>query len=191
MDNLLDNVGQLGEESIRIGGRKIEDLPLAEGTHARPQLTVVRAVEKRNKIANIIARYPDQTVAYLKSRIVEAEKNIVRVTKVEANETKLVDDYKGHISLCNYRDKEIARITADQTLSLEEHTKQVKALYKQFPAYQIDAMETQIKQSQKSVERVKDVIDKEHHTIREFTEVMGLCMARDLELKAIGVTLSS
>ena len=191
MNNLLDNVGQVGIESIRIGGRKIEELSLAEGAHARPQLTVAREVEKRNKIANILARYPEQKVPYLQSRIKEAEENIVRVTKVQANETKLIDDYKGYISLCLYRDKEIARITADNALSLEEHTKQVKALYKQFPPYKIEAMETQIKQSQQSVKRVNDVIDKEHHTIRQFTEVMGLCMARDLELKAIGVTISS
>lgn len=191
MDNLLDNVGQVGIESIRIGGRKIQDLPLAEGAHARPQLSVAREVERRNKIENILARYPDQKVDYLQSRIKEAEENIVRVEKVQADETKLIDDYKGHISLCQYRDKEIARITDDQTLTLEEHTKQVKDLYKRFPPYKIEAMETQIRQSQTSLQRVKDVIDKEHKTIREFTEVMGLCMARDLELKAIGVTISS
>jgi hypothetical protein len=186
---LESNVGEYGVKSIRLAGQRIENLPIAENAGAAPQLSVAQDIEKQSQVENILARYPNQKTPYLKSRITEAHENIKRMEKLIHDEQALVEEYRVTIGLCARRDEDIKKITAQQELSLEEHTQQVKALYLKVPPYNIKAMETQIKQSEQSIKRAEKVIKTEYGTVAEFTRYLTLCEARDLELKALGVKL--
>ena len=66
------NIGEVGVDSVRIGGMTPDDLPIGEGHQAALQLPGARELERQGKIANVRARYPMHDVAYLESRITEA-----------------------------------------------------------------------------------------------------------------------
>jgi hypothetical protein len=66
-----------------------------------------------------------------------------------------------------------------------EDAEKIKQLLKQYPPYNIQALEDQINQFEQSIKRCDSVIDKEYDSIAEFTKNLALVQQRDLELKAL------
>ena len=174
-----DNIGVTGVESIRLNDMKIEDLPIRENAIAKHQLPLAEDTERQNKINNIIAGYPKQRVSYLESRIAEADVNIRRINEMKVQEQARISEYTAQISLCKYRDKEIAKIEENDP----EREAKIKQLFKDFPPYVVEKMEQQIKQSTESIERADEVIAQEYKTIADLREVKALCEQRDIKLR--------
>jgi hypothetical protein len=171
---VTSNIGKTGVDSIRIGGMKLDDLPMAEAAQAKAELPKFIEQERLQKIANIKAEYPPQTTAFLDSSIKACEENIVRVGQMRDRENALISEYVSIITMCQYRDKQIAKLTDEG---------EIKELLKEFPPYKIDALQQQIIQSTESIERADSVIAREYKDIAEFKELTGLCHQRDSKLK--------
>jgi len=174
------NIGQVGVESIRIGGMRVQELPIAEAAIVKPQLPLARDTVRKNKINSVLKKYPDQRTAYLRSRIVECEGNVERVGTTRAQQNQMIAEYSGLLSMCRYRDEEIARAADEE---------QVKALKKRFPPYDVGAMSQQILQCTESIERADAVVAQEYKSIAEMRELIGLTTLRDNELKALGARI--
>lgn len=173
------NIGQVGVESIRLNGMKVEDLPIGEAARVQPQIELARDTERQNKIANVIAKYPTQRVDYLEGRIREAKQNQENMARLAQTEQQRIMEYQGHIEMCKHRDREIAK------LDPERDAASIKALKVQFP-YVIDRLEAQIEISKESIDRFNEVVRRESSDIDEMGQVLGLCKQRDLELKNLG-----
>lgn len=178
------NIGETGPQSIRLNGTRVENLPLGESARAVSQMPLVHATERLNKIAAIKARYPAATTEYLQSRIEEAAENIERTTKLKQDLAAQINEYTGHVSLCRYRDDEIAR-AADIPDEVQRDIF-IKDVKRRFPQYSVEAMELQIKQSREGIERADDVIAQEYKSIAELSGVLRQCAQRDAELRALG-----
>jgi hypothetical protein len=176
------NIGQVGVASIRIAQTKIEDLPLVAGAHARNQIADALAHEKRNKIATVRAKYPPETIAYLDGWLRECTENIERIKIVKLQQSEIINEYTGHISMCSYRDEEVAKLDENIPGDLE----QIKLLKKRFPPYQVGKMQDQIQMCREALERCDDVIEAEFKSIAMLQERRGMCEFRDKELKALG-----
>jgi len=174
----MSNIGQTGLESIRIGGMKIDNLPIAESAITKQQMPEVDASIKRNKLGNIIAKYPKQTVDWVKGAIKECEDTIKKIRALKEQQQKMIDEYTGHISLCDYRDKEIAK-TTDMT--------KIADLKLKFPPYNVESMKQQIVQCKEAIIRSDGVIDSEHKSIAELRDLLTVCKKRDEELKPFGI----
>lgn len=171
------NIGQQGVDSIRIQGMKIDNLPMVPSAHVKEQLPKVYQTEKEQKIADIKAKYPKQTVNYLNSRIKECKENIIRVNDFINKLNNDIATYTGQISMCAHRDKLISK------LHPEEDKEEIRELRKQFPLYDVAAMNTQIDQFKDSIDRGHEVIKQENESIAEHREILALCQQRDKELK--------
>jgi len=180
------NIGQVGVESIRIKGRMIDDLPLGQGNEAKAGLPAAIEQERLNKIETINANYPTHRIDYLISRINECEENKKRMMLTIAQLGKMSSDYKGQIVMCEHRDREIAIAQEDVMLSDDEITAKVRELRRQFPLYDVVAMEQQIIQNDEGTERCTKVIEQEDTSIKELTEVLTLCRERDKKLAEYG-----
>ncbi len=176
------NVGISGPASVRLGGRCIENLPIAEGARAKEQLPAVFEADRQSKIESIKARYPKATVLYLESRIKDCHENIERIQNYRAEQQKQIGEYTSHLALCEHREKEIAKIAEDDP----DRAAKIKDLKRQFPLYDVEAMKVQIAQFEEGCQRCDQVIEQEHQSISELSEVIGRCKQRDLELKNLG-----
>lgn len=172
------NEGTIGIDSIRIGGMKLDNLPIAEGANAKQQWAGIQEADKANTIVNISAKYPKQSVAWVTGAILEAEDTIRRVRDLMVRQQTMINEYIGHISLCEHRDREIAKT---------DDVDKIKALRLQYPPYNVDAMNVQIRLCKEAIERSNTVIDKEHDSIFELKELRSQCELRDSELKPYGV----
>jgi hypothetical protein len=182
MTSADSNIGISGPESVRVGGRRIENLPIAEAARAKDQIPAVYKTDLQNKIAAIKAKYPPAKVVYYESRTRECHENIDRVQKFSDNLRRQISEYTAQITMCKYRDKEIANIPEDDP----DREEKIRDLKKRFPLYQVDAMEAQIVQFEEGCVRSEEVIKKENASIAELSEAIGLVKQRDLELKRLG-----
>ena len=176
------NIGATGVDSIRINDMRICDLPIAESAIAKQQLPLAEDVERQNKINNILAGYPTHRVPYLESRIRECEVTISKIGEMKAQQSALISEYTSQITLCKFRDEEIARIPDDDP----DKEQKSKDLFKRFPPYKVEAMNQQIVQSTEAIERADEVIAEEYNNISEFREIKGLCEQRDSKLRHLG-----
>ena len=181
MGQEVSNIGETGVASIRIGGMKLDTLPIAEAAIAKQQWPEKHAEEVRNKIEDILGRYPKPRVDYLTGRIWEAQDNIKRVKQLKVDQEKMISDYSVHINLCDYRDREIDKL--DPVLDKKE----IRELKLKYPPYNVKAMKQQIEQCKEALIRCDVVVDTEHASIAEMTGVLALCNQRDAELKQFGV----
>lgn len=181
MGQEVSNIGETGVASIRIGGMKLDTLPIAEAAIAKQQWPQKVAEENANKIEDILGRYPKQRVDYLVGRINESQENILRVKKLKAEQDQMISDYSVHINLCDYRDREIAKL--DEVL----HADQIKELKLKYPPYDVKAMKQQIEQCKEAKIRCDIVVDAEHASIAEMNGVLALAKQRDAELAPFGV----
>lgn len=181
MGQEVPNIGETGLASIRIGGMKLDTLPIAEAAIAKQQWSEKQAEDTKNKIEAILGKYPTQTVAYLSSRITESRENIQRIKKLKGDQEQMISDYSGHISMCKYRDDEVAK------LDPEQDKEAIKKLEVQYPPYDVKAMKQQIEQCKEAMFRCDLVVDAENESIAEMSGVLALCKQRDAELKQFGV----
>jgi hypothetical protein len=170
------NIGKSGVDSIRIGGMIMDDLPMAEAAQAKEELPKFIEQERIQNIANIKAEYPKQSVEYLNACINESEDNVRRVSEMRGKETGLINEYTSIISLCEFRDRKLSETT---------NTDEIKQLKKDFPPYNVGAMQQQIIQSTESINRADTVIAKEYTDIAQYRELIGLCHQRDKKLKEL------
>lgn len=189
MNDRDSNIGQVGVESIRIKGKRIEDLPLGTGNEAKEQLKDAIEAERLHNIRTINAKFPTLRIDYIDSRVNECKENITRIQGTMAQQATMISEYKGHIHMSAYRDKEIVKLDdlcKCGKITGDEFKEQRKALLKRFLPFSIPAMEQQIVQCKEAIERCEDVIQQEHDSIAEFTEAKALCKQRDIELAQWG-----
>lgn len=172
----MSNIGKTGVDSIRLGGRAVDELPIAEAAITKQQLPGVFEADRQNRVTNIKAKYPKQTVAWIDGAISECNDTIKNIRGLKGSQQKMIDDYTGFISLCKHRDKELKILT---------DPKEIAQLKRKFPPYNVKAMRRQIKQCKEAIERADGVVDKEHASISELNELRVQCVKRDEELKAL------
>lgn len=192
MGQEVSNEGQLGIDSIRIGGMKLDDLPIAEGAITKQQLPEILEADRKNTIDNIVAKYPKQSVAWVRGAIIECEATLTNVRGLKESQNKMINDYSGHISLCAHRDRELTALDnmlKTGGITQGYHDERAKKLKLDFPPYDVKAMKQQIQQCKEAIVRSDVVIDKEHQDISTLRELLTKCMQRDVELKEFGVTV--
>lgn len=172
------NIGKTGLDSIRLGGMSLDMLPIRESAITQEQWSEVEANDKRQQIENILAEYPKGKISYFNSRIDECQENIERIRQLKADQQKMINEYTAHIGLCKHRDK---------MLALTDDPAEIRKLNIQFPPYNVEAMEEQIKLCEDAIERSDNVIDQEFSSILELRDVINRCQERDAKLKPFGV----
>jgi len=178
------NIGQEGIESIRVGGMEISELPLAAGANVAQQMPDVYENERQNKIEAVKEKFPKQSVAWLDGAIRECEASIKNVQRLISEQSTMINEYSGYISLCEHRDRMLKKMYEN---SNTPEVDDVKALKLQFPPYNVPAMKQQIVQCNEAIERSNIVISKEHASISEVKELKSKCVERDIKLKKLGV----
>jgi len=179
------NIGKTGVESIRLNGMTIDQLPIAEAALTKQQWPDIIKAGKKNAVNNVKAQYPKQTIAWINGAIRECEDSIKRVRDMALSQQTMIDEYTGHISLCEYRDKEVHRIQHSEKPD-DEKKLLMKELNLRFPPYNVEAMRTQIKQCKEAIERCSGVVDTEHKSISDLRELLVKCTSRDNKLRAMG-----
>lgn len=174
-----------GIDTIRLGGQRVSELPWTSQAQIRNDLKLAEDTERQNKIDNVLARYPKQSVGYLQSRIDECLENIKRMNQHKSDTGNRLSDYAAQISLCEHRDREIARIPEDAL----DREAQIKDLKKRFPPYDVVEMQKQVLQFKEDIIRFDRVIETENASIAEHEKYKALCESRDRELKQLGVKL--
>lgn len=175
------NKGQEGFDSLRINGSKLDNLPLGQGEQARLGLADFLKTDKETKENNIRAKYPTVSEEYIHATIRELRSNIKRVRQMKTDMTNKIAEYNALITQGKIRDAQIELLDKDNP----EDAKKIKELLKQFPPYNIQALEDQIVQFEESIKRCDAVIDSEHDSISEFNKNLALVQQRDRELKSI------
>lgn len=171
----------LNIQSMRIGGKEVHQLPIAESAAAKPQMQRAIETQKANKIRDLLVSSPKQKVQYVEARIEECRRNVRAVGSVRNKEVVLISTYNKQISLCEFRDSEIQKLPHDE---FREH--KIKKLYKKYLPYNVEAMKQQIVQSEQSINRADAVIQLEQDAIATMTGVLQLCKQRDANLIALG-----
>lgn len=174
------NKGEYGVESVRVGGRRVDELPICEGAVTKIQMPDIHESARENEISQIKGKYPKQSVAWINGAIRECEATIKNVRRLIGEQRTMIDEYTGHITLCRHRDKELMK------LHDVDHADEIKALKKRFPLYNVKAMRDQVQQCNEALHRADGVIDAEHKSIAELRALLVVCEARDRELKAVG-----
>jgi hypothetical protein len=88
------NIGEVGVASIRIAGQRIEDLPLGLGNEAKAQLPLAMDMERQQKIAGVLSRFPTGKRVYYESRIKEASANIYGFGEQRVLRRKWIGEYR-------------------------------------------------------------------------------------------------
>ena len=172
-----NNIGEIGVESMRLGGMSLDELPIAEAAGVSARLPAFLKTQEENTIDAIKGRHPKQTIAWCDGAIRTCELNITNIRRLIGEQRQMITDYTGHISLCKHRDKELAKT---------DDPDEIKEIKKQFPLYDVKAMEQQIQQCNEAIYRSDKVIDQEHASIAEIKELRAKCVKRDEELKPYG-----
>jgi hypothetical protein len=174
------NIGATGPPSVRLGGMKVENLPIAEAAGAKPQLPLVEEADKQTKADAIKARYPKHRASYLEGRIREAQHNIQKIRGFRTEQEHKKDEYLSEIALCKYRDQQITELTG------EDRDEKRKLLMRKFPPYNVAAMQQQISQFEEACHRSDEVIQAEQESVAEMRELLVQVKNRDAELKNLG-----
>lgn len=214
---VTSNIGEEGIDSIRIGGMKIEDLPMANAADVKAQMPLVHDTIRQNKIEDLIAKYPKQKVDYLQSRMKECSLNVDQQTKFKGEMGLKIQDYQGKISMDGYRDAQLKVLDPDGALCklmgangaerirakeqnrepvLTEVSEEQIAQYEQiksvrinFPPYDMEQMKVQIDKFREAIDAADKIIKQEFESIAELNGVASLCIQRDNELRGLGVKI--
>ena len=175
------NIGQTGIESIRLGGKKIENLKVPiEAIIAQRQMQDVIENDRQNKIGEVKAKFPKQNTNFLKSKVEICRMNIRTIKQSIENWQREIISYKGFVMVCQERDKLLKSVIN------EEERKEVEC---DFPPYKVDALEQQISQFEDSIKLGEATIDREHSSIEELMGVIAQCEERDRQLRELGETV--
>ena len=183
LSRIVPNKGQSGAESIRIGGMTLDTMGMAESAITQQQMPMARASNARQEIENLKSQYPKASISYYQGRVKECEENIKRVQDLKEQQDKMIEDYNGHIALCKHREKLLADIDPNDREA-------IKALNKQYPPYNIEAMQQQLVQCREAIERCDDVVKQEYDSIIELQQAIARCEVRNVELKKLGADIS-
>lgn len=175
------NIGKTGLDSLRINGSKIDNLPLGQGEKAKEGLVDFIKTDRENKEKAIRSKYPTQSADYLKSRINEADQNIIKIKNFKKELKDKISSYRQLIKDSEKRENELAKYSRDNP----EDVPKIKELNKRFPPYNVEALQTQIGQFEEGIERCDEVIEKDYDSISEMRGVLALVEQRDRELKMI------
>ena len=175
------NKGKEGLDSLRINGSKLDNLPLGQGEKAKEGLVDFLKTDKETKENNIRAKYPKASEEYIHGTIKELNANIKRVKGLKKDLQGKIAEYRTLITQGQIRDSQIEQLNKENP----EDAKKIRELLKQYPPYNIKALEEQITQFEQAIERCDSVIEQEYESIAEFTKNLALVQQRDRELKAI------
>lgn len=175
------NIGDVGVDSIRLGGMTVDELPIAEAHLVKMQLPGARELERTAKIAGVRARYPQQDVGYLEARIREAKGMIATFRQQRDGVRSQREQYGILLTEAEKRDKEIAHLADDDI-----RDECVKALREEYGPWEVEGLRNQITLFDESVARFDETIEREQASIDELSEVLGLCRARDKEIARLG-----
>lgn len=175
------NIGQTGKESLRVNGLKVDDLPLGQGNEAKEGLVEFLKTDKENKANAIKARYPKVSVAYCKAAIKECKNNVETVKNMKEELKEKISEYSVLIRQSSIRDAQIESLNKDNP----EDADKIKELLRQYPPYNVKALEEQITQFEQSIERCNSVIEQDYESIAEFSKNLSLVEQRDRELLSI------
>jgi hypothetical protein len=181
MGHDVSNIGLSGLASIRIGGMKLDTLPIGEAAIAKQQWSSKQAEDTANKIEHILGRYPRPSVAYLESRIRECQETIKNVKQLRKDQQAMIEEYGLYIRQCENRDTEIAK------LDPEDDKAKIRELKLKYPPYNVVEMVKQIDQCKDAQDRCDNVVDQENDSIADLSGTLALCKQRDEELRQFGV----
>ena len=186
------SIDVIGVDSIRLNGQVIADLPLAERAHALQQLPLAHDAERQNQIESVLARYPRQELEAIQARVREAQDNITRVTKMLSDQRDMINTYNHIKNMCKLRDKELSFYPDEgQERSDKIREWNIQLANANTAAYIVyedgSKFDEQIKQCEEAIEQAEDVIERERNDIRNMEKLSGQIIARDVELKRLGV----
>jgi chromosome segregation ATPase len=181
---VIPNVGETGVKSIRLGGMTIDDLPIGESARAKEQLPKVEEDERQQQIEDVKARYPTQSVDYIRSRVREARQNISKFQEQRNRIGRDREEYNILLHDAKERDKRIAEV--ESQLSGDEAEEEIKKLNDQYGLWNTEKLGKQIEQFGESIDRFDAAVKQEQESIDELTELLGQCRARDKELARLG-----
>jgi hypothetical protein len=101
------SIGETGLQSIRVNGLRINELPIAELHEATQQLRLAEDDFRQARIKSVMATYPPYQVSALKSQIRTSKSSILRAQAVIDKENQTINDYVGHVAVCERRDQEL------------------------------------------------------------------------------------
>ena len=191
--NSRSNINVIGVDSIRINGSIISQLPLAESINAANQIPLARDDERQNAIAAIISSYPTQKVSAISARIREAQSNIKRISTMRDTQQTMINDYTITVRMCGVRDKELSMLYPDEG---EERSAKIRewnmtlanADTAAYIVYDnMEAFQNQIHQCEAAIEKAEMVIEREREDISGMEKLSGQIVARDIELRRLGV----
>lgn len=188
------NIGEVGVGSIRIAGQRIEDLPLGLGNEAKAQLPLAMDMERQQKIAGVLSRFPTGKRVYYESRIKEASANIVGFGEQRIKRRKWIGEYRATLQqidgMPNVRDLEedIFAVSQRTDIDLAEKTQVIHDMKEGTTTYVPEKMVEQIGQYEVDIERYDEAIQDENNSIGLLRQTIGLVEMRDQELKNLGVT---
>lgn len=186
------NIDIIGVDSIRLNGQVISDLPLAERAHALQQLPLAHDAERQNEIQAVLARYPKQNIEAIQAKINEAQENITRISKMLSDQRDMINNYNHIKNMVKLRDKELSFYPDDgpeRDEKIREWNMQLaNANTVAYIVYDdLSKFDEQIKQSEEAIEKAEHVIERERNDIRNMEKLSGQIIARDVELKRLGV----
>lgn len=189
-----DDKETVGVGSIRLMGKKLDDLPAHQSRQAQLQIPDAIEAENRQKIEDIMAEYPRTTREYLESRLRECEKAIedfrrVRGEKQAAikNMMKLANDQHGKVTFKSI-ETELEAIGRRTDISFDEKKRLIRERRKECSDYDPAALYQQAEQFEADIERLDKAIESEQASILELRTTLGKIDHRDAELKKLGVT---
>ena len=175
------NKGQQGLDSIRINGKKIDNLPLGQGELAKSGLADFIETDRETKENNIRAKYPNVTEEYIVATLRGLNANIKKVKSLKKDLKAKVEEYALLITQSEIREAKIEYLNSENP----EDAQKIKDLLKKYPPYNIPALKSQVSQFEDSIERCNTVIEQEFESIAEFTKNLALIQQRDREIRAI------
>ena len=197
-----ENKGVSGPASLRIGHRKVSELPFGLGEQAKQQMPAFIEEQRRNKVDAILARFPRGNVGYFEARIAECQANLVRFAAAKEDCLKRMDDYQGLLRNNEGRpheevDEEIAELgrvfvaehghdpslvangrPVPGTVPFQQLREQIKALNAQKIPYEDEALWEQIKKFQEERDRYDEVAKVESESILELKGAFQLVHQR-------------
>lgn len=182
MSKQTPNIGEVGVKSIRLGGMKVDDLPIAEAHFAKEQLPLSEEDIRQNEIAAVRARYPTQPVEAINGRIREARGMAVTFRQRRDEIHKQRQVYVALLQDVKKRDVKIAKLDPKD----DKYPDRVKLLNDQYGPWQEDGLRIQLGQFDDSIDRFAEMIEREQKSIDELSELIGECRARDKELARLG-----
>ncbi len=187
------NIGEVGIRSIRIAGHRVEDLPLGMGNEAKAQIPLALDMQRQQKIAGVLKKFPTGKRVYYESRVKEANSNIVGFGEQRVLRRKWIGEYRATLQqidgVPNVREleDEIFAVSQRTDIDLAEKTSIIHNMKEGHTTFVPEAMVEQMTQYETDIERYDIAIQEENDAIGLLSQTIGLVELRDFELRNLGV----